>query len=86
MKSENGDEMCKFNKIVLLDILFILFVCETFPVIAVTIKNSNDISAAKADSTIASVQATLDKSIYGFYNMACKDGLYLRYLRNIIEN
>ncbi len=44
-----------------------------------TIKNINNISTTKADSTINAVKAKLDKNVYGFYEMVCKDGITLHY-------
>lgn len=41
--------------------------------------NTNNISAAEADSIINAVQSKLDKGVYGFYNMVCKDGFTLNY-------
>jgi hypothetical protein len=44
-----------------------------------TINNTNNISAAKADSIIAAIENKLDKTQYGFYNIVCKDGYTLNY-------
>lgn len=44
-----------------------------------TIKNTNNITAAKADSVIAATKSILDMSGYGFYEMVCQDGITLHY-------
>jgi len=60
-------------------LLICLFSAITANAEATTINNTNNISAAKADSIIAAIENKLDKTQYGFYNIVCKDGYTLNY-------
>ncbi|MEI6090944.1 MAG: T9SS type A sorting domain-containing protein [bacterium] len=74
------DKYCK-NVLVFIQLILVLGLIGYLPANAetTTIKNTNNITKAKADSVIAATKSILDMSGYGFYEMVCQDGITLHY-------